>query len=121
MRNRLLEIVADKIAIAFKSRLVAPNVLAEDILSTISSHNLSKCDNFAEWYNEHEHDCGMCSPPLDPQLGLDFLTHYLLGDDVTVSISQSKEQMNTVAVYYILSKYSKQFNKDLKAVKSRKG
>jgi hypothetical protein len=50
---------------------------------------------------------GLCPPPLQAQKGLSILINHLLGEDWYVDISMGQEQVNTMAVYHILEKYSK--------------
>lgn len=69
---------------------------------------------------EYQEPDNIYPPPLDPQLALDFLTKYLLGDDWYVSIPMSTTQCNTEIVFAILQKYSKDFKKELKIYKERK-
>ena len=76
-----------------------------------------KIKTFTEWLMENKESDDMCPPPLDPQLALDFLTKYLLGDDWYVSMPISTTQCNTEIVSAILQKYSKEFKKELKTAR----
>ena len=69
---------------------------------------------FTEWLRNDAKDCGMCDPPMDAQLAINFLTDYLLGEDWYVAMSESQQQVNTAIVFEILLKYSKEFRKEWK-------
>ncbi len=72
--------------------------------------------NFVEWIDEacKKDPDNLCDPPLDPQLAVNFLCNYLLGEDWYVTISESQQQVNSAIVFDILLKYSKKFRKQLK-------
>lgn len=69
---------------------------------------------FTYWLEHEAKDCGLCDPPLDAQKALQFLTDYLLGENWYVAMSESTEQVNSVIVWEILNKYSKEFRKEKK-------
>lgn len=83
----------------------------------VENRLLMKNKTFTEWLMENQEPDNMCPPPLDPQLALDFLTKYLLGDDWYVSMPISTTQCNTEIVFAILQKYSKEFKKELKTAR----
>lgn len=70
--------------------------------------------SFSYWLLYEAKDCGVCDPPLEAQLALDFLSHYLLGDDWYVNTSESTIQVNSAIVYNILKEYSPEFRKEQK-------
>lgn len=63
-------------------------------------------------------DYGLCPPPIEAQEGLNILIKHFLGKDWYVTLPISQEQLNTEAIYEILSKHPKKkslkemFNKD---------
>lgn len=69
---------------------------------------------FTDWLKNDAKDCGLCDPPIEPQLALNFLIDYLLGEDWYVTMPECTQQTNTAAVYAILFKYSKKFRKEVK-------
>lgn len=69
---------------------------------------------FTDWIKNEAEDCGLCDPPMDAQLAVNFLKDYLLGDNWYVAISESQQQVNAAIVYNILKKYSRKFRKELK-------
>lgn len=76
--------------------------------------------NFAKWLYEQELDANkdnILAPSINAQRGLQFLIHYLLGDNWTVNYPAGQEQINTEAIHDILYKYSKQYRKDIKQLK----
>ncbi len=74
---------------------------------------------FTDWLKHDAEDCGLCDPPISPQLALNFLINYLLGENWYVAISESTDQTNCAAVYEILYKYSRAFRKEVKRNKNR--
>lgn len=79
---------------------------------------------FTAWLKNDAEDCGLCDPPLEAQLAVDFLVKYLLGDDWFISISESNEQCNSAAVFDILMKHSRKFRKEyrkyIKSIKKKR-
>lgn len=75
-------------------------------------------NKFTYWIEHEAKDCGICAPPLNPKKAIDFLINYLLGEDWTVTTSESFEQVTTEAVHSILMKYSKEYRKELKIYQS---
>ena len=69
---------------------------------------------FTDWLENEAVDCGMCSPPLDSQKALNFLTNYLLGENWYILMPESQQQVNTEIVYEILSRHSRKFRKEWK-------
>lgn len=69
---------------------------------------------FTDWLKNDAEDCGLFDPPIEPQLALNFLIDYLLGEDWYVVLPECTLQTNTAAVYEILYKYSRKFRKELK-------
>lgn len=51
-------------------------------------------------------DYGICMPPCEPQFALNILIEHFLGDGWCISMPVSQEQVNTEAVYEILSRYT---------------
>lgn len=72
--------------------------------------------NFVEWLDAEckKDPDNLCDPPLEPQLAVQFLCDYLLGEDWYVVMPESTKQVNTAIVYDILEKYSKRFRKEVK-------
>ena len=72
--------------------------------------------NFVEWLDEEckKDPDNLCDPPLNPQLAVQFLCSYLLGDDWYASMPESQLQVNSAIVFDILYKYSKKFRKQVK-------
>lgn len=64
--------------------------------------------------NLEDDSCGICAAPLDPQVALNVLTSYLLGDDWYTAMPMNTLQVNAVVVEQILDKYSKKWKKDWK-------
>ena len=50
-------------------------------------------------------DCGMLNKPMKPQVALNELCRYLLGEDWYVADPLSQEQVNTQIVYEIETRY----------------
>ena len=69
---------------------------------------------FTDWLENEAEDCGILSPPLEPQMALDFLKDYLLGEEWYVCSPICQKQVNTEIVYEILRKHSKKFRKEWK-------
>lgn len=72
---------------------------------------------FLEWLdkeNKTTNKDNIFAPPLEPQMALDFLCDYLLGEDWYSVNPISQKQINTEIVGNILYKYSKRYRKELK-------
>ena len=54
---------------------------------------------------------GNLPAPMDAQLGLEAMAAYLLGEKWAVSVSMSREQVNTCMVAQILERYCPKFRK----------
>lgn len=54
----------------------------------------------------------LCPPPMDAQICLDYLSHYLLGDGYVTALPLGRDQVNTVVTSQILEKYSKRLAKE---------
>ena len=72
---------------------------------------------FFEWLDEQP-DYGICNPPMNAQMGLDYLFDYL--EIPSVVMPESCEQCNTEIVFWILNKYSRKFRKEYKQWMNRK-
>ena len=72
---------------------------------------------FTDWLKYDAEDCGILSPPLEPQLAINFLKDYLLDEDWYSFNPISTQQVNTEIVFSILCKYSRKFRKELKKCK----
>ena len=70
--------------------------------------------SYVDWFIENKEPDNLCDPPLDPQLALQFLCDYLLGEDWYVVMPESQKQVNSAIVDEILFKYSKQYRKEVK-------
>ena len=70
--------------------------------------------SYVDWFIENKEPDNLCDPPLDPQLALQFLCDYLLGEDWYVAMPESQKQVNSAIVDEILFKYSKQYRKEVK-------
>lgn len=79
----------------------------------------NKIKTFTNWLKNNSKDCGLLSPPLNPQLALEFLKNYLLGEDWYVVDPLRTEQVNTNIVFEILYKHSRKFRKEWKQYKKR--
>ena len=75
---------------------------------------VSKEKQFTYWLEQEARDCGLCDPPLSAQSALQFLKDYLLGENWYVVMPENTEQINSVIVWEILNKYSKDFRKEFK-------
>ena len=75
---------------------------------------------FTDWLENDSVDCGIMSPPMEDKKALEFLTHYLLGENWYVVGLISPKQVNTNIVHEILWKYSKQFRKEWKQYRKQK-
>lgn len=75
---------------------------------------------FTDWLENDAEDCGLFDPPLEPQLAINFLIYYLLGDDWYVVGPEAQTQINAAAVFDILLKHSKKFRKEWKIYKKWK-
>lgn len=57
---------------------------------------------------------GNLPAPMDAKLGLCVLAEYLLGENWSVSVKLSREQVNTCMVAQILTRYSPKYRKHLR-------
>ena len=62
---------------------------------------------------------GLCPAPTSSALAIQVLTDYLLGEDFYVVMPMPQEQVNTEIVATILEKYSKEYRRDIKQIKSK--
>lgn len=69
---------------------------------------------FTEWLNKNWQKDNMLPPPLEAQIGLNFLQQYLLGENWYSVNPISTEQINCEIVHEILYKYSKKYRKEYK-------
>jgi hypothetical protein len=71
---------------------------------------------FIEWFlqEKSKDKDNIFPPPLEPQLALDFLREYLLGEDWYSLNPISTVQINTEVVVEILYRFSKRYRKELK-------
>ena len=71
---------------------------------------------FIEWYlqEKSKDEDNLFPPPLEPQLALDFLREYILGEDWYSVNPISTAQTNTEVVDKILYKCSKRYRKEVK-------
>jgi hypothetical protein len=71
---------------------------------------------FIEWFlqEKSKDKDNIFPPPLEPQLALDFLRKYLLGEDWYSLNPISTVQINTEVVVEILYRFSKRYRKELK-------
>ena len=78
--------------------------------------------NILKWLkeqNETVNKGNIFPPPLEPQMAIDFLRAYLLGEDWYTVNPISQKQINTEIVFEILFKYSKRFKKEYKIMKKK--
>ena len=76
--------------------------------------------NILKWLkeqNETVNKGNIFPPPLEPQMAIDYLKDYLLGEDWYTVNPISQEQINTEIVFEILFKYSKRFKREYKTMK----
>ena len=74
---------------------------------------------FTEWLDKNWEKDNMFPPPLDPQIALDFLQKYLLGEDWYIVNPLCNAQANCEVVHDILYKYSKRYRKEIKNKKKK--
>lgn len=74
---------------------------------------------FTKWLDNNWKKNNMFPPPLDPQIALDFLRKYLLGEDWYSVNPISTSQINCEVVHDILYKYSRKYRKELKRRKTK--
>lgn len=55
--------------------------------------------------NPENIDYGICPPPLDAQVAFNALAAHFLGDDWTTPLPVNQEQVNTMQLYDIITKY----------------
>lgn len=78
---------------------------------------MSENVSIIDWLDKHEGECGIFAPPMDAQTAVNFLSHYLLGDDCYISYPCNTQQANTEVVCAILYKYSKRCRKEIRAAR----
>ena len=77
----------------------------------------AKDNNFEKFYKvmtSEKYKSDLMSDVVQPQLAIDILAEYLLGDDVYSSCKWPQENKNTLLVYEMLTKYSRKFRKEFK-------
>jgi hypothetical protein len=57
--------------------------------------------------DKSDKDYGLCPPPIEAQEGLDVLIGHFLGESWYTTMPLSQQQVNTEAIYNILSLYPK--------------
>ena len=75
--------------------------------------------NILKWLkeqNETVNKGNIFPPPLEPQMAIDYLKDYLLGEDWYTVNPISQKQINTEIVFEILFKYSKRFKREYKTM-----
>lgn len=77
---------------------------------------------FTEWFLQEKakDEDNILPPPLEPQLALNFLREYILGEDWYSANPVSTAQINTEVVEEILYKYSKRYRKEVKDYNKQK-
>lgn len=73
--------------------------------------------NFLDWLNEQNttvNKDNIFPPALEPQMAVNFLQEYLLGEEWYTVNPISTMQVNSEIVFEILLRYSKRFRKELK-------
>ena len=68
-------------------------------------------EKFTDWLNNQE-DYGIFAPPMEAETAIDFLRHYLLGENWYSPNPCHSKQINTEIVHLILLKYSKEYRKE---------
>ena len=69
---------------------------------------------WSKWLNDNWQENNILPPELEPQLAIEILAEYLLGNDWYVSVPVDVKQTNCEIVESILYKYSKKYKKELK-------
>lgn len=69
---------------------------------------------YQEWLDQNWDKDNMFPPPMEAQIGLNFLQQYLLGEDWYIVNPISTAQANCEVVHDILYKYSKKYRKEYK-------
>lgn len=69
---------------------------------------------WSKWLNDNWQENNILPPELEPQLAIEILAEYLLGNDWYVSAPVNTKQTNCEIVDSILYKYSKKYKKELK-------
>ena len=70
-----------------------------------------KNKKLTDWLKEQD-DYGIFAPPMDSDMAIDFLRHYLLGENWYSPNPCHAKQINTEIVHLILLKYSKEYRKE---------
>lgn len=68
-------------------------------------------ETFVEWMDD-QFDYGLCPPPMSSQKFEEFIIKYLASDAPAVILSTSDGQCRTELLFHILSKYSKDFQRE---------
>lgn len=78
-------------------------------------------EKFSDWLKRNWEKDNLCPPPLNAQTAINILCNYLLceNDDWYIVMPVNNEQANTLIVEEILSRYSKQYKKEIKNEKVR--
>lgn len=75
-------------------------------------NKVRRSKQYTFWLRYKAKDCGLMQPPLNAQLGIDFLKDYLLGESWYVVNPVNTKQCNSEIVHEILMKYSRQYRKE---------
>lgn len=65
-----------------------------------------------EWI-DNQPNYGVCNPPMDADLALDFLFEYLIPGNYD-PVPESRKQTNTHIVHEILMAYSKEYRREVR-------
>lgn len=71
---------------------------------------------FSKWVEDNWDENNMFPPCLEPQVAVNFLIDYLLGEDWYVVDPLGTQQVNVAAVHDILCKYSRKYRKEYRHV-----
>lgn len=69
---------------------------------------------FTQWMNGERDKNKITCPSLDAQIAIEFLQHYLLGENWYIVDPLCNAQANVEVVHTILYKYSKKYRKEYK-------
>lgn len=88
-----------------------------------SKENLKQKMTFTEWFLQEtaKDEDNILPPPLEPQLALNFLREYILGEDWYSANPVPTSQINSEVVDEILYKCSKRYRKEVKEYRKQKG
>lgn len=73
-----------------------------------------------DWCNDNWEEDNIFPPAMDDKTALDFLYDYLLPDGFYISYSCGRGQANTEIVCYLIKKYSKRYENEVKSRKKIK-